>query len=93
MRVRDDAWAWAGNLLLTATVGRGWVLLAGLLGILLITNLTAFALLIALRKSHGRGELKIKTPISNHYRSNLGPKGNSTLDPAAQKCQEPTVVS
>lgn len=63
MRVRDDAWAWAGNLLLTATVGRGWVLLAGLLGILLITNLAAFALLIALRKSHGRGELKIKTPF------------------------------
>lgn len=60
---RDEAWTWMGNLLLTAATGRGWMLLVGILSVLVITNLTAYVLLAALRKGQAEGELKIKTPF------------------------------
>jgi hypothetical protein len=60
---RGEASTWIGNLLLTAAMGRGWMLLVGILSVLVITNLTAYVLLAALRKGQARGELKIKTPF------------------------------
>jgi len=75
---RGEAWTWMGNLLLTAATGRGWMLLVGILSILVITNLTAYVLLVALRKGQARGEFEIKTPFLTITNRHSYPKKRNT---------------
>jgi hypothetical protein len=55
-------WATLGNGLLTAGVTHGWTFVVGVLSILLITNLTAYILVITMNKNR-EVEVKIKTPF------------------------------
>lgn len=52
-----------GTLVPMTALSRGWMLLAAIFAVLLITNVTAYLLIAAIKKDRENSELEIRTPF------------------------------